>query len=126
MPCPDRLSQWLQQVSTAFGHLSKPQMCGLVRMSARGSRCREQQEQTMFQRLREWYLDAKHKSGKKRRELNVSSCFASLGKREPTNGAGLGCDDIRRALDDFIHQRGGVQVCDPGGMEGLSTTAALM
>ncbi len=44
---------------------------------------------------------------------------ASLGKREPTNGAGLGCNNIRRALDDFIHQRGGVQVCDPGSVEGL-------
>ena len=32
----------------------------------------------MFQRLREWYLDAKHKSGKKRRELDVTSCFAPL------------------------------------------------
>ena len=38
----------------------------------------EQQEQTVFQRLREWYLDAKHKSGKKRRELDVTSCFAPL------------------------------------------------
>jgi hypothetical protein len=38
----------------------------------------EQQEQTVFQRSREWYLDAKHKSGKKRRELDVTSCFAPL------------------------------------------------
>ena len=38
----------------------------------------EQQEQTVFQRLREWYLDGKHKSGKKRRELDVTTCFAPL------------------------------------------------
>jgi hypothetical protein len=38
----------------------------------------EQQEQTVFQRLREWYLDAKHKSGKKRRDLDVTTCFAPL------------------------------------------------
>ena len=34
MPCPDRLSQWKQEVSTAFGHLSKPQVWGLVLWSA--------------------------------------------------------------------------------------------
>jgi len=94
MSCPDRLSQWSQQVSTAFAHLSKPQVWGLVRMSARGSRSREQQgwpksvrlvalvleqqEQTVFQRLREWYLDGKPKSGNKRRQLDVTLCFAPL------------------------------------------------
>jgi hypothetical protein len=30
----------------------------------------------VFQRLREWYLDAGQKSGNKRRELEVSTCFA--------------------------------------------------
>ena len=93
MPCPDRLSQWSQQVSTAFAHLSKPQVWGLVlwsagialsgaagitQISALLSLVLEQEEQTVFQRLREWYLDAKHKSGKKRRELDVASCFAPL------------------------------------------------
>src|SRR5260370_29140950 len=34
MPCPDRLSQWSQEVSSAFGHLSKPQVWGLVLWSA--------------------------------------------------------------------------------------------
>jgi hypothetical protein len=34
MPCPDRLSQWKQEVSTTFGHLSKPQVWGLVLWSA--------------------------------------------------------------------------------------------
>ena len=37
-----------------------------------------QPEQRVFQRLREWYLDASQKSGKKRRELDVSLCFAPL------------------------------------------------
>ncbi len=32
----------------------------------------------MFQRFREWYLDAGQKSGQKRRELEVSTCFAPL------------------------------------------------
>jgi hypothetical protein len=79
MSCPDRLSQWSQQVSIAFAHLSKPQVWGLVlwsagialsgtagitQISALLALVLEQQEQTVFQRLREWYLDAKHKSGK--------------------------------------------------------------
>ncbi len=93
MPCPDRLSQWSHEVSTAFGHLSQPQVWGLVlwsagialvgragitQISALLALVLEQKEQTVFQRLREWYLDAKHKSGKKRRELDVPLCFAPL------------------------------------------------
>jgi hypothetical protein len=93
MSCPDRLSQWSHEVSTAFGHLSKPQVWGLVlwstgialsgaagitQSSALLALVLEQQEQTVFQRLREWYLDANQKSGQKRRELDVTSCFAPL------------------------------------------------
>src|SRR5260370_38621796 len=93
MPCPDRLSQWSKEVSTDFGHLSQPQVWGLVlwsagialsgtagitQISALLALVLGQQEQAVFQRLREWYLDAKHKSGKKRRELDVTSCFAPL------------------------------------------------
>src|SRR2546425_9359574 len=37
-----------------------------------------QGEQTVFQRLREWYLDGEQKSGKKRRDVEVSTCFAPL------------------------------------------------
>ena len=32
----------------------------------------------MFQRLREWYLNAKQKRGNKRRDLDVTKCFAPL------------------------------------------------
>lgn len=93
MPFPDRLSQWSHEVSSAFGHLSKPHVWGLVlwsagialsgtagiaQISALLALALRQQEQTVFQRLREWYLDGKHKSGKKRRELDVTSCFAPL------------------------------------------------
>ncbi len=93
MACPDRLSQWTKEVSTAFAHLSKPQLWGLVlwsagialsgvagitQVSALLAFVLQEQEQTVFQRLREWYLDAGQKSGKKRRELEVSTCFAPL------------------------------------------------
>src|SRR5437016_10102958 len=93
MSCQDRLSQWETEVSTAFAHLSKPQIGGLVlwsvgialsgsagisHISALLSLVLCQGEQTVFQRLREWYLDAGQKSGNKRRELEVSTCFAPL------------------------------------------------
>src|SRR5579859_8008837 len=93
MACPDRLSQWTQEVSTTFSHLSKPQVWGLVlwsagialsgaagitQISALLALVLCQGEQTVFQRLREWYLDAEQKSGKKRRDLEVRSCFAPL------------------------------------------------
>src|SRR6266567_1622815 len=89
----------------------------------------EQQEQTVFQRLRV----VSGRETQKREKAAGTGCDlvlcafvavdrASVGKREPTTGAGFGCDNIGRALDNFIHQRGGVQVCDPGGMEGLSST----
>jgi hypothetical protein len=97
MPCPDRLSQWQHEVSSAFAHLSKPQVWGLVlwstgialsgsagivQISALLALVLHQQEQSVFQRLREWYLDASHKSGskqgRKRRDLDVTTCFAPL------------------------------------------------
>src|SRR5258708_34469868 len=37
-----------------------------------------QQEASVTQRLREWYLDARHKRGDHRRDLEVSSCFGRL------------------------------------------------
>ena len=76
MTCPDRLSQWTTEVSTAFAHLSKPQLWGLVlwsagialsgvagitQISALLAFVLAEQEQTVFQRLREWYLDAGQK-----------------------------------------------------------------
>lgn len=93
MSCPSRLSQWQQEVSTAFAHLSQPQIWGLVlwsagmalvgtagitQISALLAAVLHQREQTVFQRLREWYLEADHKSGDKRRELEVSTCFGPL------------------------------------------------
>jgi hypothetical protein len=80
-------------VSTAFAHLSKSQIWGLVlwsagialvgaagitQISALLALVLEQKELTVFQRLREWYLDAEQKRGKKRREVEVTSCFAPL------------------------------------------------
>jgi hypothetical protein len=80
-------------VSTAFVHLSKPQALGLALWSAgialtgSGGICQisallalvlEQKEGAVFQRLREWYLDAPHKRGGSRRDLQVTTCFGPL------------------------------------------------
>jgi hypothetical protein len=89
----DRLSLWEKEVSTAFSHLSRPQLRGLIlwsagialtgsaglcQISALLAQVLGQGEQTVFQRLREWYLDGKQKSGNKRQEVQVSRCFAPL------------------------------------------------
>jgi hypothetical protein len=80
-------------VSISFGHLSKAQVMGLVywsvgiaitgsggicQISALLSHLLNQKEGTVFQRLREWYLEAEQKSGDHRRELDVTSCFGPL------------------------------------------------
>ena len=51
---------------------------GITQISALLALVLQQREQAVFQRLREWYLDAQQKSGKKRQELDVVSCFAPL------------------------------------------------
>src|SRR5690348_5974765 len=93
MSCLDRLSAWEGAVSTAFAHVSKAQLRGIVlwsagialsgsagmtQISALLALLLGQAEQSVFQRLLEWYLDAEQKSGHKRRELEVSTCFAPL------------------------------------------------
>ena len=50
----------------------------IVQISALLALVLGQQEQAVFQRLREWYLDAHQKSGKRRREVDVTTCFAPL------------------------------------------------
>src|SRR5260370_38130000 len=40
MACSDRLSQWTQEVSTVFAHLSQAQRWGLARLSRRNRACR--------------------------------------------------------------------------------------
>lgn len=69
MSCPNQLSPWSHEGSTAFGHVSKPQVWGLVlwsagialsgaagitQSSALLALVLDQQEQTVVQRLREW------------------------------------------------------------------------
>lgn len=51
---------------------------GISQISALLAQILKKKEGTVFQRLREWYLNAEHKSGDHRRELDVTSCFGPL------------------------------------------------
>lgn len=93
MTCSERVSQWTETVSRHFPHLSRPQAavlalgslgmvltgsCGLSQVGGLLAMMLGQREETLRQRLREWYYPAQDKAGKKRRSLEVSSCFAPL------------------------------------------------
>lgn len=87
------LSQWIENVSTAFPGLSRPQAkvlafwsygmviaksCGITMVSAALALQLGCTEACLIQRLREWCYGAQNKRGGKRQELEVSTCFAPL------------------------------------------------
>jgi hypothetical protein len=93
MSSPDPLSEWSAAVSTAFAHLSRPQAtvlalwsygmilaksCGITLVSAALALQLNCSEASLIQRLREWCYAAADKRGAKRRDLDVSTCFAPL------------------------------------------------
>src|SRR6266852_1333118 len=93
MPYPQPLSQWRETVSMGFPALSHPQAtvlalwsygmvlaksCGLTTVCATLALQLECSEGSLVQRLREWCYDAQDKKGDKRREVDVSTCFAPL------------------------------------------------
>jgi hypothetical protein len=93
MTCSERVSQWTATVSRQFPHLSRPQAsvlalwslgmvlarsCGLSQVSVLLAMFLGQPEETLRQRLREWYYPAKDKAGQHRRTLEVEACFAPL------------------------------------------------
>ncbi|MDT3674993.1 MAG: hypothetical protein RLZZ339_525 [Cyanobacteriota bacterium] len=87
------LKEWAKIVSDHFPHLSLPEVAGLAtwsfgmvmtssssltRVSEFIGRLNQEKTNTVKQRLREWYLQAEAKTGKKRNQLEVNECFASL------------------------------------------------
>lgn len=87
------LSQWIDEVSRNLPGLSKPQAvvlgmysfgmvivgsCGISGIAYALSLLLDKSENTMRQRLREWYYDAPDKRGRKRQDLDVSTCFGPL------------------------------------------------
>jgi DDE family transposase len=84
---------WTSLVTTHFPHLSKPQAavlalwsfgmvlarsCALSAVATALSPLVGQAWNTVRERLRDWYKSAAHKSGRDRRELDVTTCFAPL------------------------------------------------
>ena len=93
MTCSQGVSQWRETVSSHLPHLSRPQAgvlalwslgmvlagsVGLSQVSVLLALLLGQREETLRQRLREWYYPACDKAGKKRCTLQVETCFAPL------------------------------------------------
>jgi len=89
----DGLYQWVTTVATHLPHLSKPQAtvlafwsfgmvmvgsCGCTTVAVFLAKLLNQKDNTVRQRLREWYQDAADKRGDQRQTLEVTTCFASL------------------------------------------------
>jgi hypothetical protein len=87
------LNSWIAIVSNKLPHLSQPQTkvlgmwsfgigmmqsAGLTTVAVFLAELLEHKENTVRQRLREWYKDAGDKKGNQRQELDVTKCFAPL------------------------------------------------
>jgi hypothetical protein len=93
MLCQAAFDQWLTTIMQHLSPLSKPQATVLALWSfgmvlARSwalsavsnllAEGMQRNEQTVRQRLREWYYDAQRKRGTKRQALRVETCFPLL------------------------------------------------
>ena len=93
MSHPESLSQWMETVSTHLPKLSRPQAntlafwsygmvlarsCGISLVCATLAIQLQCGERSLIKRLGEWCYNADDKKGKKRRELEVSTCFGPL------------------------------------------------
>lgn len=88
-----QIVEWKENLSKHMGHLSKPQLevlslwsfaaalsksCSLTVASVLLSSLLKRKENTMRQRLREFYKEADSKKGKKRQDLEVEQSFSPL------------------------------------------------
>jgi hypothetical protein len=93
MPYPPELSQWMSDVSSNLGYVSHAQAyvlavysygvvftqsCGISQAAYFLSQLLGQRENTVRQRLREITYEAQDKRGRRRREVDVTLCFAPL------------------------------------------------
>jgi hypothetical protein len=93
MSCHTPLYSWISQVASAFPHLSRPQAtvlalysfgailaqrCGLNSVAITLAALLGLGYSTIRSRLQEFYQPASAKSGTRRRELDVTTCFAPL------------------------------------------------
>ena len=90
---PQTYQEWLRVIIKQMSHLSKPQAvvlgmwsfaiamthcCGLSTVTVFLAEILEQPENTVKERLRQWYLDGGEKKGKKRSQINVEQSFVPL------------------------------------------------
>ncbi len=98
MTNPPALQSWIATVADSMPHLSKPQAlvlawwsfgivvaqsCGLTSVTATIAKLLDKKEDTVRQRLREWYQAAQDKKGAQgkehqRQEIDVTTCFPAL------------------------------------------------
>ena len=93
MPCQASIDQWRITLMQHLPQLSKPQAtvlalwsvgmvlarsCALTAVSAIVAVVAGRKENTLRQRLREWYYEASAKRGAQRQALPVETCFAPL------------------------------------------------
>lgn len=93
MHCQASVDQWRTTIMQHLPQLSKPQAtvlalwslgmvlarsCALTAVSAIVAAVEGRQENTIRQRLREWYYEAPAKQGTRRQALQVETCFAPL------------------------------------------------
>lgn len=93
MSCRTLVYQWQSFLRPHLPHLSQPQLSGLALWSVGVVLARscslslvslllahglDRAENTLRQRLREWYCEAPRKRGAQRREIEVESCFPLL------------------------------------------------
>ena len=93
MFCQAGFAPWLTTIMQHLSHVSKPQAtvlalwsfgmglarsCALTAVSHWLAKGMQRQEQTVRQRLREWYDDTQRKRGDKRQSLRVETYFAPL------------------------------------------------
>ena len=87
------LKDWSKIVSAHFPDLSLPEIAGLAswsfgivmtgsssltRVAELIAKINDQPRNTVRRRMKEWYLESQAKKGEKRKELDVSKCFAPL------------------------------------------------
>ena len=90
---PQAYQEWLRVVLKQMSHLSKPQAvvlsmwsfaiamthsCGLSTVTVFLAQIIEQPENTVRERLRQWYCDGQTKEGRKRSQIDVEQSFVPL------------------------------------------------
>ena len=137
MLCQAGFDQWRITSMHHLSHLSKPQAtvlalwscgmvlarsCALTAVSSLLAEGMQRHEQTVRQRLREWYYNTPRQRGSKRQALCVERCFAPLvglgGELVAGHAPGVGYrrDDLGPARRGAGRQRGLSRRCDPCGV----------